>query len=474
MERIDGVDLCVLGGGSAGLSVAAGAAQMGARVVLVERGPMGGDCLNFGCVPSKALLAAAHAAQAARTAGRFGLDVAPPRVDMARVRDHVRGVIAAIAPHDSVERFEGLGVTVLTGAARFTGPTTVVVGHRSVTARRVVVATGSRPLVPPIPGLTEGPVLTNETLFDLDVLPRALVVLGGGPIGCEMALAFRRLGTEVHLVERDGLLNREDPDLVAVARATLAGEGVHLHEGRTATDVLWTPTGPRVTLTGPEEDAVLEGSHLLVALGRRPNLEGLDLESAGIAWTPAGISVDGRLRTTNRKVFAIGDVAGGAQFTHVAGYHAGVVIKNALFRLPAKADLTACPRVTYLDPEIAQVGMTQAEAEARGLPHRVLRWEMAENDRARCEGATAGRVKVVVSPKGRILGAGIAARNAGELIQPWVLALHGGLKIGAMATMIAPYPTLGEASKRAAGSFYTDSLFGPRTRRLVRILSRFG
>jgi pyruvate/2-oxoglutarate dehydrogenase complex dihydrolipoamide dehydrogenase (E3) component len=211
-----------------------------------------------------------------------------------------------------------------------------------------------------------------------------------------------------------------------------------------------------------------------VALGRRPNLEGLDLESAGIAWTPAGISVDGRLRTTNRKVFAIGDVAGGAQFTHVAGYHAGVVIKNALFRLPAKADLTACPRVTYLDPEIAQVGMTQAEAEARGLPHRVLRWEMAENDRARCEGATAGRVKVVVSPKGRILGAGIAARNAGELIQPWVLALHGGLKIGAMATMIAPYPTLGEASKRAAGSFYTDSLFGPRTRRLVRILSRFG
>jgi pyruvate/2-oxoglutarate dehydrogenase complex dihydrolipoamide dehydrogenase (E3) component len=475
------VDLCVIGGGSAGLSVAAGAVQMGARVALVERGPMGGDCLNFGCVPSKALLAAAHAAQTARTAARFGVNLDPPRVDMARVREHVRGVIAGIAPHDSAERFEALGVTVLTGTARFTGSTTLSVtgadgSEQGVSARRVVVATGSRPLVPPIPGLSNGPFLTNETLFDLADLPRSLVILGGGPIGCEMALAFRRLGAEVHLVEKASLLNRDDPELVEVARSSLAGEGVRLHEGMAARSLSWGAEEPKVTISRSDGsgELVLFGSHLLVALGRRPNLEGLNLEAAGIDQTPKGITVDARLRTSNKKVFAIGDVAGGLQFTHVAGYHAGIVIKNALFRLPAKADLSACPRVTYLDPEIAQVGLTEADAKDKGLDHSVLRGEMAENDRARAEGSTAGLVKVIVTPKGRILGVGIAGKSAGELIQPWVLALHAGLKIGSLATMIAPYPTLGEAGKRAARSFYTDSLFGSRTRKLVRFLSRFG
>ncbi|MCF8479835.1 MAG: FAD-dependent oxidoreductase [Rhodospirillum sp.] len=479
------VDLCVIGGGSAGLSVAAGAVQMGASVALVERGPMGGDCLNFGCVPSKALLAAAHAAQVARTAARFGVDLDPPRVDMARVRDHVRGVIAGIAPHDSVARFEDLGVSVFTGTARFTGRTALAVAgsdgsERVVTARRVVVATGSAPLVPPIPGLSDGPFLTNETLFDLAELPRRLLILGGGPVGCEMAQAFRRLGAEVHLVERTSLLNRDDPELVAVARTALAEEGIHLHEGMAARAVAWNREGPRLSIARSDGggEGILNGSHLLVALGRSPNLVGLNLEAAGIDQNPKGIPVDSRLRTSNKKVFAIGDVAGdGAgspRFTHVAGYHAGIVIKNTLFRLPAKVDLSACPRVTYLDPEIAQVGLTEAESKEKGVDYKVLRWEMAENDRARAEGATAGLVKVIVTPKGRILGVGIAGKSAGEVIQSWVLALHAGLKIGALATMIAPYPTLGEAGKRAAGSFYTDSLFGSRTRKLVRFLSRFG
>jgi pyruvate/2-oxoglutarate dehydrogenase complex dihydrolipoamide dehydrogenase (E3) component len=291
-----------------------------------------------------------------------------------------------------------------------------------------------------------------------------------------MALAFRRLGAEVHLVEKASLLNRDDPELVEVARSSLAGEGVRLHEGMAARSLSWGAEEPKVTISRSDGsgELVLFGSHLLVALGRRPNLEGLNLEAAGIDQTPKGITVDARLRTSNKKVFAIGDVAGGLQFTHVAGYHAGIVIKNALFRLPAKADLSACPRVTYLDPEIAQVGLTEADAKDKGLDHSVLRGEMAENDRARAEGSTAGLVKVIVTPQGRILGVGIAGKSAGELIQPWVLALHAGLKIGSLATMIAPYPTLGEAGKRAARSFYTDSLFGSRTRKLVRFLSRFG
>ncbi len=465
--------------------MAAGASQMGASVVLIEQGEMGGDCLNVGCVPSKALLAAAHAAQAQRTAGRFGLEAREPVVDMARVRAHLREVIAGIAPMDSQERFEGLGVTVLRSRARFTGPQTVQAGETTVTARRVVVATGARPLVPPLPGLADGPYLTNETLFDLDRLPRHLIILGGGPIGCELAQAYRRLGAAVTVVEMASLLNREDPECADVVRRTLIAEGVVLREGRRARAVRWGGEGVAVELVDPDGapppkgelpdlGETLRGSHLLVALGRKPSVEDLGLEAAGVDYGAMGILADARLRTSNPKVFAIGDVLGGMQFTHVAGYHAGVVIKNALFRLPAKADLSACPRVTYTAPEVASVGLTEAEARAAGKEVRVVRWSVHENDRARAERQTDGLIKVVLDPKGRILGATIAAPNAGEMIQTWVLALHTRQKIGALATMIAPYPTVGEIGKRAAGAWYSPSLFSERTRKVVRFLARFG
>jgi pyruvate/2-oxoglutarate dehydrogenase complex dihydrolipoamide dehydrogenase (E3) component len=470
-------DICVIGAGSAGLSVAAGAAQMGARIVLIERGKMGGDCLNYGCVPSKSLLAAAHAAAAARAARFFGVTVSEPAIDACLVHDHVQQVIAAIAPHDSVERFEGLGVRVIRGHGRFIGPDEVAVETEGVRirARRFVIATGSSPAVPPIPGLSEVPFLTNETIFDLTAAPAHLIIIGGGPIGVEMAQAHAQLGARVSIIEMASLLPKDDCELVAVVRQRLAGDGVTVHERTRVISAANTPSGIRVVVAGPDErDRPMEGSHLLVAAGRRPNIAELGLEKAGVAWSDGGISVDRRLRTANPRIYAIGDVVGGPQFTHVAGYHAGIVIRNALFRLPATVDLKAVPWVTYTQPELAQVGLTEALAVRQHANVRVLRWPYRDNDRAQAERLTDGLIKVVVSPRGRILGAGIVGAAAGELIQPWVLAIGEGLKIGAMARMIAPYPTLGEISKRAAGSFYTASLFSERTRRIVRWLARFG
>lgn len=474
-EMRDGVlhaDLCVIGAGSGGLSVAAGAVQMGASVVLIEKHLMGGDCLNTGCVPSKALLAAAHAADAVRQSGRFGVNGHEPAVDFARVHAHVRRVIGAIAVHDSVERFEGLGVTVIQAAARFTAPYEVEAGGQRIRARRFVVATGSSPALPPIPGLDEIPYLTNETVFDLTALPGHLIVVGGGPIGVEMAQAFRRLGAQVTLLERAAILPRDELEAVAVIRAVLLRDGIALREDARIAAVRRAANGVEVTLDGTTGPAVIQGTHLLVAAGRKPNVGDLALEVAGIATTPRGVTVDARLRTTNRRVFAIGDVAGGPQFTHIAGYHAGIVIRNALFGLPAKVDYAALPWVTYADPELAHVGLTEAEARAAGHAVALLSQDLAGNDRAQAEGATEGLIKVVLGKGGRILGATIVAPRAGEMIGLWGLAIQRGLKIGAVASSLAPYPTMSELSKRAAGSFYTPTLFGARTRRLVGLVQR--
>jgi pyruvate/2-oxoglutarate dehydrogenase complex dihydrolipoamide dehydrogenase (E3) component len=467
-------DLCVIGAGSAGLSVAAGAVQMGSSVVLIEKGKMGGDCLNYGCVPSKALLAAGHRAEAIRGARGFGI-MSEPSVDFAAVHRHVHNVIAAIAPHDSVERFEGLGVTVIQAPARFISPGMVDAGGRTIRPRRFVIATGSHAFVPPIAGLKDVPYLINETVFDLTELPKHLIVLGGGPIGCELAQAFRNLGAAVTLIEMAQILPKDDPDLAAVVRARLIADGVTLHESASASAVSGSAGNITVTLQSVGQSAQVTGSHLLVAVGRRPSIDGLDLERAAIAFTPQGITVDKGLRTTNRRAYAIGDCCGGPQFTHVAGYHAGIVVRSALFRLPSKADHGAVPWVTYTDPELAQVGLTEAAArKIHGDKVRVLTAAFADNDRARAERATEGMIKVIVSPRGHILGAGIAGAGAGDLIQPWVLAMTNKLKIGAMATTMAPYPTLGEISKRAAGSYYTPTLYGARTRALVGFLRRFG
>lgn len=470
------VDICVIGAGSGGLSVAAGAAQLGASTVLIEKDRMGGDCLNTGCVPSKALLASAKAARRWRATRALGVDYAPPSVDFAAVNRHVHEVIGAIAPNDSVERFEGFGVNVIKGAARFVGPQEIAVDGTRIRARRVVIATGSTAATPPIPGLDRVPYFTNETVFENTELPRHLIIVGGGPIGLEMAQAHRALGSEVTVLEAFRVLPKDDPELAVMLRQHLAGEGIAIREQVRISRIEPDGNGIAAVLeNGSSGEERIAGTHLLVAAGRRPNVAGLDLAKAGIDYGPTGIKVDARLRTTNRRSFAIGDVAGGPQFTHVAGYHAGIVIRNALFRLPAKVDYRSLPWVTYTEPELAHVGLTEAQARAaHGDDVTVLRWPYHENDRAQAERETEGLVKAVTTRSGKILGASILGALAGELIQVWVLAIGQGLNIKALAGMIAPYPTLGEVSKRAAGSFFTPKLFSERTRRLVRLLSRFG
>jgi pyruvate/2-oxoglutarate dehydrogenase complex dihydrolipoamide dehydrogenase (E3) component len=467
-------DLCVIGGGSGGLSVAAGAVQMGASVALVERGRMGGDCLNFGCVPSKALLAAGRAALAARQSERFGIVAGVRPVDGKRVHDHVHAVIAAIAPNDSVERFEGLGVTVIRDHARFVAPDEIETGGRRIRARRFVIATGSSPQVPSIPGLDAISFLTNETIFDLQELPTKLLVVGGGAIGVELGQAFRELGAEVTVIEQATILPHDDPELVSVVRMRLGALGVVLHENTELAEVRGVAGALMATVTRDGTERQIEGTHILIAVGRRPTMDGLGLEAAGVAYSPDGITVDRRLRTTNRRIFAVGDIVGGPRFTHVAGYQAGIVLRNVLFRIPAKVDYRRVPRVTYTHPELAQVGLTEARARAVHREVTVLRASFGENDRAQAERSTDGLVKVLTDRRGRVLGAGIVGPSAGELIQTWVLAMSRRLRVGAVATMVAPYPTLGEANKRAAGNFYAPKLFSERTRAIVRLLARLG
>ncbi len=467
-------DVCVIGAGSGGLSVAAGAVQMGARVVLIEKGKMGGDCLNYGCVPSKSLIAAGHAAELMRTSKRYGVNGATPSVDFRAVHDHVHGVIAAIAPHDSVERFEELGCTVIQAPARFVGETEIEAGGRCIQARRVVIATGSSPMVPPIPGLDTVPFLTNETIFDLTEAPDHLIIVGGGPIGCELAQAHRRLGCRVTILERRQIMPKDDPDATAIVGARLRAEGIDIIEHAEVQSVERDANGivARFTVDGRALDA--RGSHLLLGVGRRANVDELDLDAAGIAHSAKGIEVDARLRTSNKKVFAIGDVAGGYQFTHMASYHAGIVIRNALFHLPSKVNDAAVPWVTYTDPELAHVGLAEAKARERhGDGVKALTWSFEENDRAQAERDTEGFIKAVTAKNGRVLGATIVGLHAGEQLTPWILAINQKLKIGALANIIVPYPTRAEVSKRVAGSYYTPTLFGERTRKVVRLIQKY-
>ncbi len=465
-------DICVIGAGSGGLSVAAGASQMGAPTVLIEGGEMGGDCLDYGCGPSKALLAAGHHAHAWTGAAPFGIDATAPGVDFPKVVDHVRAVIDGIAPLDSQERFEGLGVTVIRGWARFIDERTVEVDGQRIRARRFVVATGSSAVAPPIPGLADVPYLTNETIFENREQPSHLLIIGGGPIGLEMAQAHRRLGSKVTVLEAFRAFGKDDPELTAIALERIRADGVDIREGVKIASVEQDPeTGPVIVL---EDGERISGSHLLVAAGRKANVERLNLDAAGITHSAKGIQVDARLRTTNRRVYAIGDVAGGLQFTHVAGYHAGIVIRNMLFRLPAKAKTDAVPWVTYTDPELAWVGLQEDQAKEANGEINILRWPFAENDRASAERLGTGFIKVITTKKGRILGAGIVGAHAGELIGLWALAISKGMKIGDVAGAILPYPTLGEVSKRAAGQFFTPKLFNDRTRKIVRFLARFG
>ena len=463
----------MIGAGAAGLTVAAVAAQLGARTVLIERGEMGGECLNTGCVPSKALLAAAKAAQTARASQRFGIAAAEPTIDFAAVHRHVHGVIATIAPHDSVQRFESFGVEVIRAEARFIAPRQLAAGNRTIGARRIVIATGSEPAVPPIPGIESVPYFTNETIFSNDSPPKHLLIVGAGAVGIELAQAYRRLGAAVTVIEAAKPMPRDDAELVGTLLQCLAAEGVAIHQQTQIKRV--EPNGAGIALTVEQggRESRIDGSHLLVATGRKPRTGDLDLDRAGIRYGGAGIEVDRRLRTSARGVYAIGDVIAGPRFTHAASYQAGIVIRNALFHLPAKADYSALPWVTYTDPELAQIGLTEGEARARhGQDVAVSRFDFAENDRAQAERETVGAAKIVSRRNGRILGASILGAHAGELAHMWVLAIQQGLKLRDIAGIIAPYPTFGEVSKMAAAEFYKPKLFGRWTRAAVRLLSR--
>jgi pyruvate/2-oxoglutarate dehydrogenase complex dihydrolipoamide dehydrogenase (E3) component len=467
-------DFCIIGAGSGGLSVAAAAAAFGQKVVLIEKHKMGGDCLNYGCVPSKALIAAGKRAQAMRTAGKFGIAPIDPRVDARAVHDHVKGVIAAIEPNDSVERFTALGVRVITAAGRFADKSTVIAGEHRITARHFIISTGSSPMVPPIPGLADVPYFTNETIFDNTTRLPHLIIVGGGPIGMEMAQAHRRLGSDVTVIEGAKALGKDDPELTAIVLERLRSEGVTILEGSMVKSVAGGNGGVAVTIAKDGATETVEGSHVLVAAGRRANTADLGLEAAGIAFDKKGITVDAGLRTTNSRVFAIGDVTGGLQFTHVANDHAGIVIKRALFKLPAKTTGRFVPWVTYTDPELAHVGLTETEARSKHGKINVLRWPYHENDRAQAERETEGHVKVVVGPKGHILGATIVGSHAGELIQMWSLALTQGLKIRAMTEWISPYPTLSEVNKRAAYRYYATAASKPIVRKAIAWLAKLG
>ena len=475
MTRTLTPDICVIGAGSGGLSVAAAAAAFGVAVVLIEKGKMGGDCLNYGCVPSKAMIAAGKQAHAMRHGSKFGIADVEPEIDFRAVNKHIHGVIAAIAPNDSVERFTALGVHVIKAEAKFTGPRTVVAGDVEIRARRFVVATGSSALVPPIPGLDTVDYFTNETIFEQTRRPGHLVIIGGGPIGMELAQAHRRLGSQVTVLEGLKALGKDDPELAAHVLRALRDDGVAIREGARVTSVEKRgKSGVRVNIETADGTETIDGTHLLLAAGRAANVEGLGLDTAGVDYDRKGIKVTDKLRSTNRRVYAIGDVAGGLQFTHVAGYHAGLVLRPLLFRLPARENRTIIPWVTYTDPELAQVGMTEADALKAHKGVRILRWPYAENDRAQAERKTEGFIKLVTSARGKILGCSIVGANAGEMINIYALAVAQGLGVRDIASYVPPYPTMSEIGKRASITYFAGATRKPIVRRLIRFLRIFG
>lgn len=463
-------DLVIVGGGAGGLVVASVAAQLGLTVSLIEKkDQLGGDCLHHGCVPSKTLIHAARVASLMRRGQDYGLPLMLPDVDLGKVNDHVQSVIDHIQQHDDPERFRGYGCEVIFGAARFRDAYSVQVNGQTIHGRRFVIATGSRPFIPPIEGLETSGYLTNLDLFSLRELPPRLVVLGGGPIGLEMAQAFSRLGSQVTVVERlPHLLPQEDPELADALQTLLEAEGIRVLTSSNAGQVY--REGDRRVLVSDDGQQV-EAEQILVAVGRRPNVDNLGLEAAGVDFTRKGISVDRRMRTSQKHIFACGDVCGPYPFTHMAEYQAGIIISNAVFRFPKKTDYRVVPWVTYTDPELARVGLTEQQAREQGIEATVLRSEFKDNDRALTEGETTGFTKLITH-KGRILGASILGPHAGELIHEIVLAMQAGVKISDISAAIHAYPTLSQIHRRAVNTAYAPKLFSAGTRRIVKLINR--
>ena len=462
-------DIGIIGGGAAGLTVASGAAQLGAKTLLIEKEPaLGGDCLHYGCVPSKTLIRSAHVYHDMKHADRFGLPkVALPPVDFSRIAKRIQDVIAVIQKHDSEERFCKLGAKVAFGTAFFKNNRTVDLDGRPITAKNWVIATGSSAAVPPIPGLKEIGFITNRKIFSLDRLPGSMIVLGAGPIGIEMAQAFNRLGTSVMVVDMAGqILTKEDPDMADAVQAVMEAEGVKFYLGAAVERASETGEKKSVTLRlGDGASVTLTADTVLVSMGRAVNVQDLWLDAAGVEFDRKGITVNARLRTSQKHIFAAGDVSGGYQFTHAAGYEGGIVVSNAVFHLPRKVDYTWLPWCTYTDPELASIGLNERAAKDAGLDYSVWTEAFQDNDRGLAEGQTEGRIKLILDKKEKPLGVQILGPRAGDLIAEWVAALNGGVKLSTIASAIHPYPTLGEISKRVTGSVFSPKIFSEKVQK---------
>lgn len=464
-------DLLIVGAGSGGLVLASGAAQLGADVVLVEGGKMGGDCLNYGCVPSKALLAAANRAYQINSSDQFGIRAKIFDFDYTEVMACVQKKIATIAPHDSQERFEKMGVNVIRHYAEFKDNKTVIAGQNEITARRIVIATGSRANIPNIVGLDTVKYLTNETLFDLRKAPHHLAVLGGGPIGVEMAQAHARLGVKTTLIEINRILQSHEPRFVEPVTKSLIDDGVRILENTDVDRVEKDRANIKLYLSSGETLLV---SDLLVAAGRMPNIGNLSLSEAGIKYNGKGIQVNKNLQTTSRAVYAIGDVVAGSKFTHTASFHAGIVLKQILLGLPSKLRTNHIPQVTYTDPEIASVGIGY-DAAIKQFGNKVERScvSLKTNDRAITDSKTQGFIEILTIGR-KLVGCTIIAKNAGELITFWAFIIARNLKISDINSMIPPYPTIGEVNKRVVSEYYASKVFGSKLLKLyVRIIQKY-
>ena len=462
-------DIGIIGGGAGGLTVAAGAAQLGAKTLLVEKEPLlGGDCLHYGCVPSKTLIKTAHVYHLMKSAREFGLPALEiPPVDFQQVAKRIQSVITTIQKHDSEERFCTLGAKVVFGEPSFLDEHAVQLNGNRVSAKNWVIATGSSPGIPPIEGLDGTPHITNKEIFSLDRLPESMVVLGAGPIATEMAQAFCRLGTKVHVVQRSGqILSREDRDMADGVMELLRKEGVAFHLNASVQKTRDLGNEREVTFKNEEGETVhLKAERILVALGRTPNVDDLNLDGIGVKTNSRGVIVDNRMRTSQKHIYGAGDVTGAYQFTHAAGYEGGIVLSNAIFHLPRKANYTFLPWCTYTDPELASIGMNEKRAREAGLEYSVWTEAFEDNDRSLAEGQRAGKIKMILDDKEKPLGVQILGPQAGELLSEWVGVLNGKVKLSTLASAVHPYPTLGEINKRVAGTYFSPKIFSDKVRK---------
>lgn len=462
-------DIGILGGGAAGLTIAAGAAQLGAKTLLVEKdNKLGGDCLHYGCVPSKTLIKSAKVYHSLKNTSCYGLpSVEIPPVDFSSICKRINEVINTIQKHDSVERFCSLGAKVIFGSPSFLDNNTIEVGEEKISAKNWVIATGSSPDIPPIKGVEHTPYITNMDIFSMPDLPESMVILGAGPIAIEMAQAFCRLGCRVHVIQRSGqILSKEDKDMADDVMNILASEGVAFYLDSSPFEV--NKAGDIIEVSIKRKDGredKIKAEKLLIAMGRKPSLEGLELEKAGVKYDKKGISVDNRLRTASKNIYAAGDVTGANQFTHAAGYEGGIVISNAIFHLPRKTDYTLLPWCTYTDPELASIGMNEKRAKEAGIDYKVWIEEFKNNDRGLAEGSSSGKIKMILNEKEKPIGVQILGMNSGELLNEWVAVMNGGVKLTTLASAIHPYPTLGEINKRVAGAYLTPRIFSKKVQK---------